>query len=89
MEKVLFPLDYFFGARSPGWAGPAGVVQGQETEYKVGTGVIDIFDSKTKRLVFRAAAEDENLLKGSTKPGEDKQAVDKVFKDLPKSKAAA
>jgi hypothetical protein len=77
------------GVETSGWAGPAGVVEGWETEYKVGTGVIDIFDSKTKRLVFRGSAEDEISMQGEQNQMKIDKAVDKIFKDFPKSKAAA
>ncbi len=74
------------GVETSGWAGPAGVVSGWETEYKVGTGVIDIFDAKTKRLVFRGAAEDEISTEGEQNRKKIENGVAKIFKDFPRSK---
>lgn len=75
------------GAETSGWAGPAGVVSGGwETQFKVGTGVIDIFDTKTKRLVFRGSAEDEIQGIGPQNQPKIANGVAKIFKDFPKAK---
>jgi hypothetical protein len=68
-----------------GFSGPAGVTPTWETEYKVGTGVVDIFDTKTKRLVFRGAAEDEVSEQGGNQQ-KIENGVTKIFKDFPRSK---
>jgi Domain of unknown function (DUF4136) len=66
-----------------GWAGPAGVTPTWETEYSVGTGVIDIFDNKTKKLIFRGSAEDEISQQGEKNQEKIDKGVEKIFKDFP------
>ena len=68
-----------------GFSGPAGVTPTWETEYKIGSGVVDIFDQKTKRLVFRGVGEDQISMKGHDQKKID-MAVEKMFKDFPRSK---
>lgn len=66
-----------------GWAGPAGVTPTWETDYRVGSGVIDIFDGKTKKLVFRGMAEDEISMNGEQNQKKIDKGVEKIFKDFP------
>jgi len=69
-----------------GWGG-MGMGMGTSTttvsEYLVGTLVVDIFDSKSKQLVFRGTATDEL----SDKPEKNQKKLDKasqkMFKDFP------
>jgi uncharacterized protein DUF4136 len=69
-----------------GFSGPAGVTPSWETEYKVGAGVVDIFDTKTKRLVFRGAAQDVISDQGQQNQKKIEDGVVKIFKDFPRSK---
>ena len=58
-----------------------------ESEYLVGTLVVDIFNAKTKALVFRGTASDElsdKVEKNQKKLG---KASDKMFKDFPPGSA--
>jgi hypothetical protein len=53
------------------------------SEYTVGTLVVDIFDIKTKNLVYRGTASDE--INKDPKKNEKKldKAAQKLFKDFP------
>jgi hypothetical protein len=68
-----------------GWGGGmgTGTATTTESEYLVGTLVVDIFDAKSKQLMFRGTAQDEL----SDKPEKDvkklNKASDKMFKDFP------
>jgi hypothetical protein len=68
-----------------GWGGGMGMGSATTTttEYLVGTLVVDIFDAKSKQLVFRGSASDEL----SDKPDKDAKKLDKatskMFKDFP------
>ena len=42
-----------------GWGGGMGSAQTTVSEHRVGTLVVDMFDAKSKNLVFRGTAEDE------------------------------
>jgi hypothetical protein len=53
------------------------------SEWTVGTLVVDIFDSKTKNLVFRATAEDEISDNPSKNVKRLEKASTKMFKDFP------
>jgi Domain of unknown function (DUF4136) len=71
------------GVENFGWAGPAGTSSTWETQYKVGTGVVDIFDTKTRKLVFRGVAEDEISPQGEENQKKIDNASTKMFKDFP------
>ena len=67
-----------------GWGGMGmGTATTTTSEYLVGTLVVDIFDAKSKALMFRGTASDEL----SDKPDKNKKkldkAADKMFKDFP------
>jgi hypothetical protein len=82
-------VNTFYSGWGGGWGygGYGGMGMGTATttvnEYKVGTLVVDIFDTKTKKLVYRGTASDEI----SDKPDKNiktlKKAVDKMFKNFP------
>jgi hypothetical protein len=74
------------GTQNFGWAGPAGVVSTWETEYKVGTGVIDVFDTKAKKLVFRGMAEEEISGIGPQNQKKIDEGIARMFKDFPRAK---
>jgi hypothetical protein len=69
-----------------GWGG-GGMGMGTATttvnEYKVGTLVADIFDSPTKKLIYRGSATDEISSKSDKNIKTAKKAVQKLFKDFP------
>ena len=66
-----------------GMGGGMGTSTTTSTEYTVGTLVVDIFDIKTKNLIFRGTATDE--LNKDPKKNEKKidKAAQKLFKDFP------
>jgi hypothetical protein len=53
------------------------------SEYTVGTLVVDIFDAKSKQLVFRGAAQDELSDKPEKNVKKLDKAANKMFKDFP------
>lgn len=71
------------GVQNFGWAGPAGVTSTWEAQYKVGTGVVDIFDCKTHKLVFRGVGESQISEQGEQNQKKIMDGVAKMFKDFP------
>jgi hypothetical protein len=76
-----------FYSNSPGFGwhnvGAPALADSDEYEYYPGTLIVDIFDAKTKRAVFRGVAPNE--LSGSSGKNAKKidKAAKKMFKDLP------
>jgi hypothetical protein len=66
-----------------GWGGGMGTATTTTTEYTVGTLVVDIFDAKTKALMFRGVAQDELSDKPEKNQKKLAKASDKMFKDFP------
>src|SRR5262245_40917796 len=66
-----------------GWGGGMGTAQTTVSEYKVGTLVVDIFDAKSKNLVYRGTASDEISDKPEKNQKKMAKAADKLFKDFP------
>ena len=68
-----------------GWGGGMGTGTATTTtsEYLVGTLVVDIFDAKTKQLMFRGTASDEISDKPEKNIKKVEKAADKMFKDFP------
>src|SRR5215813_12500797 len=68
-----------------GWGGMGGMGTATTTEstYKVGTLVVDIFDAKNKKLIFRGTAQDEISDKPEKNEKKVDKATDKMFKDFP------
>jgi len=58
-----------------------------ESEYMVGTLVVDIFDAKTKNLLFRGIAQDEISDKPEKNIKKIDKAANKMFKDFPPGSA--
>lgn len=52
-------------------------------EYKVGTMVVDIFDAKDKKLVFRGVGQDEVSDKPEKNEKKIEKATEKMFKNFP------
>jgi Domain of unknown function (DUF4136) len=72
---------YGYGWR--GWGGGMGTAQTTVSEYKVGTLVVDIFDAKSKNLIYRGTATDEISDKPEKNQKKVAKAADKLFKDFP------
>jgi Domain of unknown function (DUF4136) len=66
-----------------GMGGGMGSATTTESEYLVGTLVTDIFDAKTKQLMFRATAQDELSDKPEKNIKKLDKASQKMFKDFP------
>jgi hypothetical protein len=68
-----------------GWGGGMGMGTATTTtsEYLVGTLVVDIFDAKTKQLMFRGTASDEISDKPEKNVKKVQKAADKMFKNFP------
>lgn len=63
------------------WGG--GMGSAQLEDYRVGTIVVDVFEAKTKTLLFRGAAGDEMSDKAEKNEKKIDKAVSKIFKDFP------
>jgi hypothetical protein len=68
---------------SGGWRMGGGMGSAQLTDYKVGTVVVDVFDTKTKTLLFRGTAADEMADKAEKNEKKIDKAVSKILKDFP------
>jgi hypothetical protein len=74
-----------YGYRYGGFGG--GTAQTTVSEYTVGTLVVDIFDAKSKNLLFRGTATDELSDKPEKNAKKLAKASDKMFKDFPPGSA--
>ena len=72
-----------YGYRGWGGMGGMGTATTTTSEYLVGTLVVDIFDAKTKALMFRGTASDEISDKPEKNVKKLEKATDKMFKDFP------
>ncbi len=68
-----------------GWGGMGGTGTATTTvhEYLVGTLVLDLFDAKSKGLVWRGIAQDELSDKAEKNTKKRAKAIEKLFKDFP------
>jgi Domain of unknown function (DUF4136) len=66
-----------------GWGGGMSTAHTTVNEYKVGTLVVDIFDTKTEKLAFRGIAQDELSDKPEKNTKKIQKSADKMFKDFP------
>lgn len=71
-----------YGYRYGGWGGSA-TASTVVNEYNVGTLVVDMFDGKTKNLVFRGIAEDEISDNAEKNAKRLDKASTKLFKEFP------
>jgi Domain of unknown function (DUF4136) len=71
-----------YGWRGMGMGG-MGTATTTTSEYLVGTLVVDIFDAKSKQLLFRGTAQDEISDKPEKNVKKLAKASDKLFKDFP------
>ena len=75
---------FYSGGGWGGWGwGGGGMATTTVNTVKVGTGVVDIFDAKTKKLVFRGTAQDEISNKAEKNEKKIEKATEKMFKDFP------
>jgi hypothetical protein len=72
-----------YGWRGWGGMGGMGSATTTESQYVVGTLVVDIFDAKSKQLMFRGIAQDELSDKPEKNVKKLSKASDKMFKDFP------
>jgi hypothetical protein len=70
-----------------GWGGGMGTATTTVNEYLVGTLVVDIFDGKSKNLVWRGIAQDELSDKADKNAKKRAKAMEKLFKDFPPGSA--
>jgi hypothetical protein len=77
---------FYSGGGYGGWGwggwGPSTATT-TETNYKVGTLVVDIFNAADKKLVFRGTAQDELSDKPEKNEKKVQKATDKMFKNFP------
>ncbi len=75
---------FYSGGGWGGWGyGSPGMATTTVSEVKVGTGVVDIFDAKTKKLVFRAIAQNEVSDKPEKNEKKIEKATEKMLKNFP------
>jgi len=70
-----------------GWGGGMGSSTTTVDEYTVGTLVVDVFDAKSKQLLYRGIASDELSNKPEKNAKKLAKATDKLFKDFPPGSA--
>jgi len=73
---------YYSGMGGWGWGG-MGTATTTTTTYTVGTMLIDIFDAKEHKLVYRGTAQDQLSDKTEKNVKKVQKALDKMFKDFP------
>ena len=76
-----------YGYRGWGGMGGMGTATTTESQYTVGTLVVDIFDATGKNLLWRGIAQDELSDKTDKNVKKLGKASDKLFKDFPPGSA--
>jgi Domain of unknown function (DUF4136) len=74
---------YSGGYGGYGWYGFPGTATTTVTDYKVGTMVVDVFDKKEKKLVFRGVGQDEVSGNPEKNTKKIQKGADKMFKNFP------
>jgi hypothetical protein len=76
---------FYSGMGGYGWRGGAGMGTATTTayEYTVGTLVVDIFDAKSKQLLWRGVAQDELKDDPEKRQKQIEKGTNKLFKDFP------
>src|SRR2546422_9812476 len=74
-----------FGGWGWGWGGGGTATTTVQT-YEVGTMVVDLFDTKTKQIVWRGTATSTVPDKPNKKEEKVEKALEKMFKDFPPTK---
>ena len=86
-SQVKHSLNTFYsGGGGYRWGG-MGTATTTDSEYTVGTLVVDIFDAKSKGLLWRGIAQDELSDKTDKNIKKLGKASDKMFKDFPPGSA--
>jgi hypothetical protein len=86
-SQVKHSLNTFYsGGGGYRWGG-MGTATTTDSEYTVGTLVVDIFDAKSKGLLWRGIAQDELSDKTDKNVKKLGKASDKMFKDFPPGSA--
>ena len=80
--------DGFGGWGWWGWGAP-GMATTETQNYTVGTLIVDLFDSRTKQIVWRSVAKDTLSDKPEKNTAKLDKAVEKMFKDYPSKNARA
>ena len=84
-------LNTFYSGMGGGYGyrglGGMGTATTTESEYTVGTLVVDIFDAKGENLLWRGIAQDELSDKPDKNVKKLGKASDKLFKDFPPGSA--
>jgi len=75
-------LNAFYGGGPWGWRGFGGA-EVTESDYTVGTLVIDIFDAKSKQLLFRGTAQDELSTNTNKNAKKGEKAISRMFYAFP------
>jgi hypothetical protein len=80
-------LQTFYDGFGGGWRwrgfGGFGTATTTEQDYKEGTLVIDLYDAKTKQLIWRGSAEDTISDKAAKNEKNLEKGVEKMFKNFP------
>ena len=80
-------LQTFYDGFGGGWRwrgfGGMGEATTTEQDYKEGTIVVDLYDSKTKQLIWRGSTEDTLSDKAAKNEKNLDKGVEKMFKDFP------
>jgi len=80
-------LQTFYDGFGGGWRwrgfGGMGEATTTEQDYKEGTVVVDLYDSKTKQLIWRGSTEDTLSDKAAKNEKNLDKGVEKMFKDFP------
>jgi hypothetical protein len=75
---------FYSGGGWGGWGwGGGGMATTTVDTVHIGTEVVDIFDAKTKKLVFRGTAQDQLSNKPEKNEKKLEKAAEKMFKDFP------
>ena len=84
MTETQQRLDTFYNGLGRGWRfGGFGDSTTNVENYKVGTLIVDLFDSKTKELLWRGSASDTVSNKSANNIKNLDKGVQKMFKDYP------
>ncbi len=94
-SKTQRTLQTFYDGFGGGWGwrrfggGGFGDSTTTEQDYKVGTLVVDLYDAKTKQLIWRGSAQDTLSDKAEKNEKNLNKGVAKMFKKFPPSSAKA
>jgi hypothetical protein len=77
---------YYSGMGGYRWGG-MGTATTTDTQYKVGTLLVDIFDARGKSLIWRGIAQDEASNRTEKNIKKVAKAIEKLFRDFPPGSA--